>query len=79
MKVNRLLGSNFVLGSQTTGTNMDLLHFAINHDSRRMDIGIETPVGMAFRMADIFTEHRCFTANFALQDRNSFDILTSML
>ena len=74
-----LFGSNFILGSQAAGADLDLFHFAINHDGCCMDIGIEPPVGMAFGMANILTEHRCFTANFALQDRNSFDILTSML
>jgi hypothetical protein len=40
-----------------------------------MDIGIELPVGVAFRMTDIFTEHRCFSAYIALQDKYSFDLL----
>jgi hypothetical protein len=76
---NRLLSFDFVQGAQTAGADFDMLHFAVDHDGGCMNISIEPPVGMAFGMADILTEHRRFVTNFALQYRNSFDILTSML
>jgi hypothetical protein len=74
-----LLGFNFVLGADTTGTNMELLRLSLHHDCGRVDVGFEAAVGMSFGMADIFTEHRCFTTNITLQSVYSLELLASIL
>jgi hypothetical protein len=52
----------FVLGAQAPGAHVKVLHLAIDEDAGGVDISYPTPIGMAFGMADIMTELRCFTA-----------------
>jgi hypothetical protein len=66
-----LFGFGLIMGAQASGAQVDLLHLAFDHDGSRMNIGSKGPVGMAFRMADILAEHRCFSANFTLQGKSS--------
>jgi hypothetical protein len=75
----KLLDFNFVLCPDAASAKIQLLGFAIYHDRRRMDIGVKTAVCMVFGMADILTEHRCFSADFTLQGKNSFDILNQYI
>jgi hypothetical protein len=66
-----LFGFDFVLGPNATGAEFHLLGFSIHHHGSCMYIGIKTPIGMLFGMADILSKHGGFTANLALQDMNS--------
>jgi hypothetical protein len=58
---------------------MELFGLAIDHNRRGMDVGIKSPIGMLLRMADVLTEHRCFSTDIALQGKYSFDFLTGLL
>jgi hypothetical protein len=58
---------------------MEMLGLAINQNSCGMDIRIESPISMLFRMADVLTEHRCFSTDIALQGEYSFDFLIGVL
>jgi len=51
-----LFGFGFILGTQTSGAKLHLLEFTFKQNSCRVDIGVESPVGMLLGMADIFTE-----------------------
>jgi hypothetical protein len=57
-----LFGIRFILGAQTSGTDIHLFEFSFKQDGSWMDIWIKSPVGMLLRMANILTEHRCFPA-----------------
>jgi hypothetical protein len=63
-----LVGFEFILGSQTSGTNIKLLRFPINQDSRRMNVRPELTISMLLGVADVLTKNRFFTADFAFQD-----------
>ena len=49
-------------GAQASGAQVESFWLAINRNSGRVDIGQPEAVGVAFRMADIVAELRCFTA-----------------
>ena len=74
-----LFSFNFVLRANAPGAQVHLLGFAVDHDRRRMDVGVKTAISMVFWMADVLTEHRCFSADFTLQGKNSFDILNQYI
>ncbi len=75
-KKYRLFSSYFILGTHAPGAEVHLLGFAVNQNSSRMYIRIESPISMMFGMADIFPKHRSFSANITLQNSLYFDILT---
>ncbi len=55
--------SELMLGAQASGAQVEpFLRLAINRNSGRVNIGQPEAVGVAFRMADIMTELRSFTA-----------------
>ena len=47
-----------MLGTQASGTQVELLLLAINSNGSRVDIGHPAPCGMSFGMAHIAAEHR---------------------
>ena len=54
--------SDFMPGAQASGAQVESFRLPIDRDSGRVYIGQPEAVGVAFRMADIMTELRCFTA-----------------
>jgi hypothetical protein len=63
----RLGFSDLVLRAQAPRAQVKMLCLAIDIDSSRVDIGRPAAVGVAFGVADIMTELRCFPAYIALQ------------
>ena len=51
-----------MLGAQASGTQVKAFWLAIYHDGGRVNVGRPAAVGMAFGVADIMTELRCFPA-----------------
>jgi hypothetical protein len=51
-----LFGIGFILGTNTSGTELHLFEFSFKHNSSRVNIGIESSIGMLLGMADILTE-----------------------
>jgi hypothetical protein len=61
------LDSRFVLVAQAAGAKIKMFLFAVNNKGSRVYISRPVPVGMAFGVADVGTEHGSFPANIALQ------------
>jgi hypothetical protein len=62
-----------MLGSQTSGADVDPLLFAIYHDSGPGDIRYPAPCGMALGMGNIISDHRLFATQLTLQRLLLFD------
>jgi hypothetical protein len=56
-----LFNFNLVLGTQTPGAEFKLLWLAVDQNGGRVDIGVETAVGVLLGVADVFAKHRTFT------------------
>jgi hypothetical protein len=61
------LHCRFVLVAQAARAKIKMFLFAFNNERGRVYVGRPIPVGMAFGVADVGTEHGSFPANVALQ------------
>jgi hypothetical protein len=71
LKRDFLLGTNFVLGANASGAQLQVLRLAFDSNGSGMNIRIEAPVSMSFRMAYVMSVSRYFPTNFTLQGNNS--------
>jgi len=51
-----------MLGAQAPGTKVKTFRLSVYNDGGGVDVGYPAAVGVAFGVADIMTELRCFTA-----------------